>query len=410
MDRTILHIDFDSFFASCEQHFNPNLRKRPIGVTAENGRTCIIAASKEAKKFGVKTGTRSWEAESLCPQIQFVKADFDRYLHITKKFVEIATLYSPIVEVFSLDEVFIDMTPTLHLFSNDIQLLISQFKKHIANEISPVTTVSIGVSYNKLLAKLASGMNKPDGFLMITPQNLDQIYKNTELTDICGIGGRLKYRLNMLGVYTLLQLRTFSPQLLKQEFGTVCSQNLLSYAWALDSSPVHSFLEEQDAKSVGRNYCLPQNEHNLTKVIQVLSELSEEVGRRLRLIHKKGRTVSLYLSGEKSMGGSKTISMHTNTGKDIFETIKAFLVEWKWNYMVRQISISVSNLIDEKYATLGLFEDPRTDTLNHVMDTLNERFGSHTVRHGHVLKAPELRTKPNGFFGDKGFYLPYLKG
>ena len=416
MDRVILHADFDSFFASCEQHFNPNLRDKPIGVTAENGRTCIIAASKEAKKFGIKTGSRTWEAEQVCPQIQYVKGDFDRYLHITKKFVEIASSFSPLVEVFSLDEVFIDMSSTLHLFQGDIHSIVQKFKKQVADEISPITTVSVGISYNKLLAKLASGLNKPDGFMIIDRNNLDSIYKNTELTDICGIGERLKRRLNMLGVYTLLQLRNYPPRLLKKEFGNVCSQSLLSYAWAQDDSAVHSFLEEQDAKSVGRNYCLPKNEEDQKKVLQILSELSEEVGRRLRLINKKGRTISLYLSGEKAMGGRKTISSYTNTGKDIMRVVKLFLEEWGWNdtraeygrSMVRQIHLSVGNLIDEKYSNLGLFEDPREEVLNHVTDRLNERFGTHTVRKGYVIDAPKLRTKPNGFFGDKSFYFPYL--
>lgn len=417
LPRTILHVDFDSFFASCEQHFNPNLRGKPIGVTAENGRTCIIAASIQAKKYGVKTGTRTWEAEQMCPEIKFVKGDFDRYLDITKKFVEIASCYSPLVEVFSLDEVFIDMTSTMHLFNNDIFSLIERFKKQLANEISPVTTVSIGVSYNKLLAKLASGLNKPDGFMIITPENLESIYKNTKLTDICGIGDRLALRLNMMGVYSLLALRNVPRGILKQEFGPVYADTLLSYAWAIDTSSVHSLLEETETKSVGRNFCLPKNEYDQDKILGILSELSEEVGRRLRTIHKKGRTISLYLSGEKSMGGRKTVSTYINDGQDILRVIKLFLKEWEWweqsseqgRGMVRQIHISVSNLISEEYATMGLFDNPKKDKLTHVIDDLNTQFGNHTVRHGHVMYAPKLRTKPNGFFGDKAFHLPYIK-
>lgn len=409
MDRTILHIDFDSFFASCEQHFNPNLRGKPIGITAANGRNCIIAASKEAKKLGIKSPSNTWEAVQICPTIQFVKGDFDRYLDITKKFVDIASSYSPFVEVFSLDEVFIDMTSTLHLYGGDLVSFVEQFKARLAREISPVTTVSVGASYNKLLAKLASGLNKPDGFMMIDRANLESVYKNTQLTDICGIGERLKRRLNMLGIYTLLGLRNYPIRLLKHEFGNVCAEQLLCYAWAQDDSEVQSVYEEADAKSVGRNFCLPANEEDQTKILQILSELSEEVARRLRAINKKARTVSFYLSGEKSMGGRKTISTYMNMGKDIFEVVKLFYKEWGWKYMVRQIHISVSSLIDEKYVTQGLFDDPREEVLNHVIDGLNKQFGSHTIRHGYVLYAPKLETKPNGFFGDKAFYLPYLR-
>lgn len=405
MQRVILHIDFDSFFASCEQHFNPNLRGKPIGVTAANGRHCIIAASREAKKCGVKSPSTTWEAKAVCPEIILVKADFDRYLDLTKKFIQIATLYSPLVEVFSLDEVFIDMTSTFHLFNNDPHLLIQKFKKQVSDEISPVTTVSVGVSYNKLLAKLASGMNKPNGYFIIQKENLETVYKNTQLTDICGIGERLKFRLNMLDIYTLQQLKNCPPGILKKEFGNVCAQNLLHYGWALDDSPVMSYLEEVDAKSVGRNFCLPRNEADPEKIIQTLSELSEEVGRRLRMIQKKGRTVSLYLSGEHSMGGRKSVSLYTNTGKDIMAVIKLFLKEWKWfengSGMVRQIHVSVSNLIDEKYETLGLFENPKESDVTRVIDRLNDKFGTHTMRRGYVLNTPKLETKPNGFFGDK---------
>ncbi|MGE5041468.1 MAG: DNA polymerase Y family protein [Candidatus Levyibacteriota bacterium] len=414
--NTILHIDFDSFFASCEQHFNPNLRGKPIGVTAENGRTCIIAASREAKKFGVKTGTRTWEATQMCPNIQFVKADFDRYLHITKKFIDIASYYSPIVEVFSMDEVFIDMTPTMHLFKNDIHFLAAHFKDRIKNEIGEAITVSIGVSYNKLLAKLASGLNKPDGFMLIDKGNLEKVYKNTELTDICGIGERLKRRLNKLGIYTLLQVRDYPPRLLKKEFGKVCSQNLMNYAWAQDASEVHSFLEEEEnTKSVGRNYCLPQNEYDPRKVLGILSELSEEVGRRLRLIGKKGRTLHFYMGGELNFGGRKTTPSYTNTGKDIFSLIQLLLKEWRWQNlpyeqrMIRQVHLSMGNLIDERYVTPGLFDDPREEVLNRTIDKINDRFGSHAIRHGYTLKAPKLRTKPNGFFGDKAMYSTFLK-
>lgn len=409
MDRTIFHIDFDSFFASCEQHFNPNLRGKPIGVTAANGRTCIIAASREAKRYGVKTGTRTWEAEKMCPEIQFISSDFDRYLHITKKFIEIASSYSPIVEVFSLDEVFIDMTSTLHLFKNDHFYVVKHFKKRIKEEIGDAITVSIGISYNKLLAKLASGLNKPDGHMLIDKTNLDSIYKNTNLTDICGIGERLKRRLNILGIHTLLELRACPPGILKKEFGNVTSLNLLRYAWAEDPSPVHSFTEEKDTKSVGRNYCLPKNETDQVKIRQTLFELSHEVGRRLRLIHKKCRTIGLYLGGEKSMGGRKSIGTYTDSGDDIYEVIQILLKEWKWNEMVRQISIWTGNLIDEKYATIHMFENPKTHLITKAVDTINTRFGHGTVRRGYVIKTPKLETKPNGFFGDKSFYSDYIK-
>lgn len=403
MVRTILHIDFDSFFASCEQHFNPNLRNKPIGVTAENGRTCIIAASREAKKFGVKTGTRSWEAEKLCPEIILVKAEFDRYLEITKKFIEIASSFSPLVEVFSLDEVFIDATPVMHLHPS-LYSLVSSFKKRIAEEISPIITVSVGASHNKLLAKLASGLNKPDGFFLINRQSVDKVFKTVKLTDMCGIGERFKRRLNMIGIRNLIQLREYPLYLLKKEFGNIASQNLKRISMAQDDSPVISYLEETQTKSVGRNYCLPQNEYNQEKILQILFELSEEIAIKLRRLNKKGRTVGLYLAGETHIGGRKTFQAYTNLGEDIFKGCLSLYKKWnpeQARKMVRQIGIGVSNLIDEECATIGLFDNPNKTLLAKTIDKINEKLGHHTIRKGYVLKTAKLETKPNGFFADR---------
>lgn len=400
MERTIFHIDFDSFFASCEQHFNPNLRGVPIGVTAQNGRTCIIAASREAKKFGIKTGTRSWEAQQIYPKIVLVKADFERYLEITKKFIQIATLYSPLVEVFSLDEVFIDMTSVLHLHKS-VDDIVFKFKQQLANEIGPIITVSVGVSYNKLLAKIASGMNKPDGFAMITKENLEAVYKQIELTDVCGIGERFKSRLNMLGVHNLPQLREYPLSLLKQEFGNVASSNLKQFAFGVDDAPVISYLEEVDAKSVGRNYCLPKNEYDKEKILQILFELSCEIAIKLRRLNKKGRTVWLYLSGEGSFNGRKTINRYTDLGQEIFSICKSLYDAWEGPAMVRQISIGVSNLIDESFTNLSLFDNPKKEIVTKTIDTINDRFGHHTILNGAVLYGPQLHTKPNGYFADR---------
>ncbi len=399
-DRIILHADFDSFFASCEQHFNPNLRNIPIGVTAANGRTCIIAASKEAKRYGIKTGTRTWEAEQMYPGIVFVKADFERYLDITKKFIAIASTYSTLVEVFSLDEVFIDLTPVANLYDS-IDQVVYKLKKQIADEIGPAITISIGASYNKLLAKLASGLSKPDGYAVIDRQNINEVYKNTKLTDICGIGGRYKRRLNMLGIFTFEQLKNCPMHLLKAEFGRIASQNLKRIGFAYDDSPVISYLEEVDAKSIGRNYCLPENAHDQKKIKQIIFELCEEIAIKLRRIKKRCRTVGLYLSGEGAEGGRKTVNSYMNQGGEIFDVCMYLYKSWKWDSMVRQMGIWTSNLIDDSYATPSLFENPKIGPIVQAIDRINDRFGHHVIRRGFVLKAPKLKTEPNGFLGDR---------
>lgn len=399
MSRTILHIDFDSFFASCEQHFNPNLRGRPIGVTAENGRTCIIAASREAKRFGIRTGSRTYEAVKLCPEIILVKADFERYLEITKKLLEISTSYSPFVELFSLDEVFIDMAPTLHLYGS-IFNVVETFKQQLRDEVGPTITVSMGVSYNKLLAKLATSLNKPDGFAVIDGSNKNKILSEIELTDIMGIGERYKRRLNLLGIFNLKELADYPMHLLKAEFGNVASQNLKMASLGIDDSPVVSYAEDIVTKSVGRNYCLPENEYDKKKILQILYELSEEIAIKLRRLKMKGRTVGLYLHGNESQGERKTVERYTNQGSDIFEVCSGFFKKWKLEY-VRQVSVWISNLVDEQYVTLSLFESPKKEAIARVVDAINDRFGHHTIRNGYLVHAPKLHTKPNGYLADR---------
>jgi len=162
----ILHVDFDSFFASVEQQDNPSLRGKPVGVTATNGRTAIIAASKEAKKLGIPNVTRTFDAYTICPWLTVVPAHFIRYMEVSKQFLRICNQFSPTVEVFSIDEVFMDVTQTVRLFGS-VSSLISLFKQKIAADVGPYITVSIGISYNKMLAKLASGIQKPNGIFQL---------------------------------------------------------------------------------------------------------------------------------------------------------------------------------------------------------------------------------------------------
>src|SRR5258708_6079183 len=149
MQRIILHIDFDSFFASVEQQYNPLLRHRPVGVTAHNGRSAIIAASKEAKAQGVRSPSRTYDAQKLCKDIVFVTADFEKYFEISKKFLKICSYYSPFVEMFSLDEVFMDVTQTAYLFGG-VDGMVGKINKKIREEIGEYITASVGIGYNKL--------------------------------------------------------------------------------------------------------------------------------------------------------------------------------------------------------------------------------------------------------------------
>ena len=406
--KIILHIDFDSFFASVEQQLNPNLRGKPIGVKAQNGRTCIIAASREAKALGVKSPSRTFDALEKVPNMVFVPAHFEKYWEITQKFLNICKDYSPYVELFSLDEVFMDITLTQNLFSHSTgsgqdgkNEIIKQIRTRIKNEIGEYITVSVGISHNKLLAKLASGMNKPNGLVEIMPENLEEVYSRVKLTDFCGIGKRIENRLNSLGIFTPLELRKTSLDTLVKEFKDIEGHFLKNLGEGIDNSDVVPYYFASLTKSVGRSYCLPENTYNQRIVLQNIYELCEEISIKLRRLNKKGRTVNFYLGGEIPRHGRKTLANYIDSGAEIFNLCKLMYDQWKPS-MVRQISISIGNLQDSKNLTLSLFDsENKKDKINKIIDKLNEKYGDHTVRNGFLLYADKLTTVPNGYMADK---------
>ncbi len=403
--RQVLHIDFDSYFASCEQQFNPKLRGKPIGVTAQNGRTCVIAASRQAKALGVKSPSRTFEALEKIPNMIFVPAHFEKYWEITQKFLNICKDYSPFVELFSLDEAFIDITATQNLYG-DRYKLINKIKERIKNEIGEYITVSVGISHNKLLAKLASGLNKPNGIFEITPQNLNEVYAKVKLTDICGIGERMALRLNKLGVYSLLQLRNFNNDILKAEFGNVYSQVLINIGIGKDESGVVPYYQTPEVKSVGRNYCLPHNEYDKRVVFQNVYELCEEVAIKLRRLSKKARTVWFYLGGSSSTHARKTVNEYFDSGQDIFNICMNILKQNNFDFgkrdYVRRISVGASSLEDVSNISLFLFpHEVKKHKLLETVDKINEKYGDHAIRNGFLLYADKLKTVPNGWMADK---------
>lgn len=428
VQRLILHIDFDSFFASVAQQVNPLLRNRPIGVTATNGRNCIIAASREAKTLGIKSPSRTFDAQRICPSIIFVPADFNLYWEISKKFIDICKDYTPYVEIFSLDEVFMDVTQSAYLFGG-VNGIIEKIKGRLANEVGEYITVSVGVSHNKLLAKLASGLAKPNrripgsnGIVEIKPENISTIYKTLPLTEICGIGLRIEKRLNQMGIYTLPQLAASPPSALIAEFGQVEGNFLHNVGHGIDEREIIPYTDAPDVKSAGRNYCLPENEYDIRKVYQNVYELCEEVALKLRRLNKKARGVGFYLRGDINMGAHHTTDQYMNTGKELFEVCSQMWKNSFSNYhfpstlngnwkldngksesgYVRQISIWTFHLENAENVPSSIFPGyQRTQKLTRIMDQINERFGHHTIRNGFLLYADKLTTVPNGFMADR---------
>lgn len=426
MKQVILHIDFDSFFASVEQQKNPLFRNKPLGVTATNGRSCIIASSREAKRLGIGTGSRVYDALKICPDINLTPASFWDYWEISKKFITICKDFSPYVEVFSIDELFMDITLTSHLFGGP-HALVAKLKERIRVEVGDYTTVSVGISHNKILAKLASGLKKPNGVFVIEPHQIDSVYRVCALTDICGIGPRIKARLNQMGIFTLIQLRKTPLSSLVAEFGNVEGNFLRDVGLGVNTDIVHPFTEADEVKSVGRQYCLTKNEYDNRIVLQNVYELCEEICIKLRRLKKKARAFGITLVGTDMIHGHITSQHYSHLADDMFEACAKvilrtngassqvierytssrlrsnnILLQFFPDGYVRRIGVWAGFLHNEDEISLPLFEDEqRKNRLAKIRDTVNDRFGTHTIRNGFLLYADKLTTVPNGYMADK---------
>jgi len=293
-----------------------------------------------------------------------------------------------------------DITHTVRLFGG-VPQLAKAFKQKILQEIGPFITVSIGISHNKLLAKLASGWNKPNGVFAISKDNLWDVYKQAKLTDICGIGNRIARRLNLHGIYTLLQLRDTPLEVLVQEFGNVEGHFLKDIGMGEDDSEVIPYTKDPGVKSVSRNYCLPRNEYDKRVVYQNVFELCEEVSLKLRRLGKKAHTVGLGIRGEANYFERKTVGEFIDSGIEMFAINRRFLQKWNPS-MVRQISVWAGSLVDGAATPLSLFgEVERKSKTQKIIDAINDRFGDHTIRNGFLLYADKLTTVPNGYGADR---------
>ncbi len=402
--RTILHIDFNSYFASVEQQANPRLRSKPVGVTGGDRmkRTVLGAASVEAKKFGVKTGMQIWEAKKLCPQIILVPGDSDKYLETTKRFLNILKDYSPYLEVFSIDEAFLRCVGV----SVDRCISIaSDIKQRIRSKIGPYVTCSIGISYNKLMAKLAGSLKKPDGLVVIPNQEeAIKVLDKIELDEICGIGPRIKKRLNNMGISNFQQLRQTPLKSLLASFKSY-GQTLYNMARGIDHSPIVPFYEKEEVKSIGHRHTISHDTADPEEIKQILLKLSEMVARRLRAKQLVGKTIHCWYREAGFQGfGMQTTTVLTNDGLEVFKAAwKIFQTIWSGE-KIRMVGISISNLISQTPQNLSFLpEVKRKEIITRALDKINDKYGEFTLQRGVLLTSAKIHRKPNPFLSDRRF-------
>lgn len=381
MERIIFHVDMDSYFASVEQQANPQLRGRPVVVTGKPTiKTVVAAASKEAKKFGIKSAMATWEARKLCPDLVLVPGDPDKYQWATEQFLFILRDYSPRLEVFGIDEAFLDVTEAATDGGESLEIA-EKVQERISEELGNHVTCSVGIAKNKLLAKLASDMDKPEGTTLIAEEDVPRVLSSTPMTEMCGIGPRIKRRLNRLGIYDLIDLGKASESTLKNEFG-VLGGRLKLMGQGKDPSPVTPAWQGEEVKSIGNSLTLPPYKRTIDKSLPVLFKLSQQVGYRLRSRDLMGKTVKLTVRDERYEVGGKqlTVGQYTDDGNRIYSGCQKIAASMRFPSTPTMVGVRVSNLKSRGSVPEDLFSENRARSrLLNLMDSINDEHGEETV-------------------------------
>jgi len=396
--RIILHIDFNSYFATAEQLCNPFLRGKPIAIGGSPGtRTIVVAASMEAKRYGVKTGMNHIEARQRCPHILFIDGDPVKYSELTQTFIDIAKRYTDRLEVYSIDEVFLDMTGWAKSYHHAAEIA-RQIKRNLRQEIGDYLSCSVGIAPNRMLAKLASSMQKPDGLTSIEPKDIANVLSWVELTDIPGIGPRLKIRLFDMGIRTLNQLGKYPITELQRVFGPNNGVTLSEMGRGVDTTEIPSVHEVEPVKSMGHTYTLMQDTKSRDEVYAVLLRLAEKVGRRLRRDGYEGRHIWVYLRWDDFSGSheGKTLKYCIDDGYEIYSIARSLLEPWPFFKAVRLIGVGVTLLKQHGKQMSVLQTSKRKEHLVQAQDSINDRFGEFSIQRARTLTV-SLRRKVGGF-------------
>lgn len=396
MSRIILHSDCNCFYASVECALNPELKGKPVAVSGnpEKRHGIILAKSEEAKKFGVKTGEAIWQAKKKCPQLITLPPNFSKYVEYSKSVKEIYYKYTDMVESFGLDEAWLDVTGSTRLFGNGYEIA-QQIRSRIKKELD--ITVSIGVSYNKIFAKLGSDYKKPDAVTLINKSNYKHMVWSLPAEDLLYVGSATRKKLNSLGIFTIGQIANTPVDILKKNLGK-WGQMLHSFANGNDTSTVALYGETSPVKSIGNSTTSPRDLKDITDVKIIMGVLADSVARRMREQGLSCMLVSITVRDNSlcSFTRQKKLLSYTDITSEILSTALALFKEsYSWKKPIRSLGLSVSELTCKDSGTqLSLFEDNkkrlRQESLDKTTDALKNRFGNFIINPAVMLKDTTL--------------------
>lgn len=389
--RTILHVDANSFYASCECLYRPSIREKPVAVCGdpEARHGIVLTKNQHAKKYGVQTGEAIWQAKQKCPSLVVVPPDYPLYLHMSRRMHEIFGQYSDKVESFGLDESWIEIS------ADDMDVRKGQ---RVADEIrhrihrTLGITVSVGVADNKVMAKLGSDYKKPDATTVLPPDLYEQIVWPLPVSDLLYVGPATTRKLARIGVCTIGQLANLDESILAYKFGKI-GYMLKAFALGLDTSPVKPIEVSLPIKSVGNSTTPPHDIENMTDVKELVYLLAESVATRLRENNFKARCISISARTTELISSScqTTLSQSTCLAKEIAETaLRLFEQRYRFGFPFRSMGINCSQLspLDAPVQVDMFGEDERRvkqEQLERSIDGLRSRFGHQVIRRGIVL-------------------------
>ena len=390
MERTILHCDCNSFFASVETALNPSYRDVPMAVcgSTENRHGIVLAKNDIAKRYGIQTAETVYSAKKKCPGLVIASPHYDEYERYSKMVNAIYSEYTDKVEPFGIDESWLDVTASRRVFGSGEQIAES-IRQRVKKELG--ITVSIGVSFNKVFAKLGSDYKKPDAITVISKENFEQIIYPLPASDLLFVGKRTTEELLRIGVKTIGDLANTSKDMLKHKLGKM-GEMLSDYARGLDESPVGTD-DNHEVKSISNGFTFRHDLVTREDCRVGLNFLCEEIGAKLRAKSLKCNTVALSIKDTRL----KTIQRQRplRNASDISREISALAYEilcdeWNENIPIRMLTVSVTGIVDAttSFTQFDLFTNPdeilrdKDKKREETIDEIRKRFGTTSISSG----------------------------
>ena len=399
MDRVILHADLNACYASVEQLFDPSLRGRPmaVGGDREKRHGIILAKSQEAKLAGVKTGMTIWQAVQLCPELAVVPPHFERYIYFSRQVQKIYAEYTDRIEPFGIDESWLDISGCLR--AGEGTRCANEIRERVKRELG--LTLSVGVSWNKIFAKLGSDYKKPDAVTAITRENWRELVWPLPASELLYVGRASEKQLRLLGVRTIGELAAVPCERLKRFFGKH-GEVMHDYANGLDASPVLRAGEYPRAKSVGNGTTTPRDICTREDAVPVLVSLCESVGERLRRLGATACTLTLELrdaAGLSWISRRAPLPRPTDCCAELICAALALVDACHdWSRPLRSLAVRAEQLIFSPDEQLDCFSSyPELDaqrSLDRAIDGLRARFGAGAVMRGAVFADPDMACPP----------------